>query len=171
MKKITFTLLLVLILGLIAYYYAEKENINVLMNSSVNKSEMIDKNEATLILNNPESQDDFIEPLSLNSEWVWDSYSFNDVSTQPVKANAFTVIFESDGRIHGGTDCNNYFGSYFVDLKSLSIGDLGSTQMFCENSQESVYHSFLSQASSYSIKDLNLVIETTEGGEMIFHQK
>jgi len=111
MKKITFTLLLILILGLIAYYYAEKENINVLMNSSVNKSEMIAKNEATLTLNNPESQDDFIEPLSLNSEWVWDSYSFNDVSTQPVKANAFTVMFESDGRIHGHTDCNNYFGS------------------------------------------------------------
>ena len=90
------------------------------------------------------------------TQWEMESYSNADqelVSLLP--GTRVTALFE-DGNLNGTAGCNRYFGGYEVDGDNISLGPLGSTQMFCGQpegvmDQEFQYLGAIQTAASYQI--------------------
>ena len=104
-------------------------------------------------------------------KWVWEKTVMNnDEVTTPNQAEAFTVTFDAEGQVTGTTDCNNFFGSYEIENNKITFGPLASTKMFCEDSQENVFHGFLGEVGSFFIDESNrLVLEIKfDSGSIIF---
>ncbi len=85
--------------------------------------------------------------------WVWNKTLVDGVNqVTPEKKGVFTLKLNEDGTLSGTTDCNSYFGTYKVGSDGVvSFGALGLTRMACENSQESVFTSYLQGVSSYNL--------------------
>lgn len=112
----------------------------------------------------------------VGSTWVWyKTVAQNDVLVTPFNTGTFTLMFNSDGSLSGKTDCNGYFGSYtFATDGFVKFGPLGSTLMFCENSQENVFTSSLQNASRYALSESDRVLVITladNKGTMYFLRK
>jgi heat shock protein HslJ len=106
-------------------------------------------------------------------EWKWVNTSMNDDSvTKPKKAGTFTLTIGKDGNVSGKTDCNGYFGTLAVNNGSLAWGPIGATKMYCEGSQETIFHKHLAETQSYFIdKDGNLILEIKyDSGSMKFEK-
>ena len=43
-----------------------------------------------------------------------------------------TLMFEADGRVHGRSGCNQYFGQWQLDGPMLSLSQLAASKMACE---------------------------------------
>jgi len=90
----------------------------------------------------------------------WTLQFFTSVGAQDISSNHITINFAPDGTLEGSGGCNNYFGSYTVSGQQLTIGqNLGSTQMFCEQSvmtRESLYFRLLLSVNSYQLTHGNL---------------
>jgi heat shock protein HslJ len=100
-------------------------------------------------------------------KWVWVKTTTSGTTLIPKKATAFTLTFNTDGSLTGTTDCNNFFGSYTLATGTVTFGVLGSTQMACDNSQESDFVISLQGTNHYTIdKNKNLTI-TTASSSMI----
>ena len=103
--------------------------------------------------------------------WEWQKFVANDnVTTTPKSTGVFTVTFAADGTISGKTDCNGFFGSYTVGSDGvISFGPLGSTMMFCENSQESVFSGAVQKAIRYEVDASgNLILSLSDNGGKLY---
>jgi heat shock protein HslJ len=101
-------------------------------------------------------------------KWVRTQMSNGDLDS-PIKLDAFTITFGEDGKVTGTTDCNNFFGSYTLQDNQLSFGELASTKMYCEGSQETDFLRYLGEVQSYLIVDNQLVLELKmDSGQIIF---
>ncbi len=114
--------------------------------------------------------------LVQGSTWIWyKTVQHNTPLVTPFNTGAFTLMFNEDGTLSGKTDCNGYFGSYTFGTDGfMKFGALGSTRMFCENSQENVFTSALQDASRYALTESNRVLEITladNKGTMYFLRK
>ncbi|MFZ0544967.1 MAG: META domain-containing protein [Candidatus Promineifilaceae bacterium] len=98
----------------------------------------------------------------------WDLATMNGEA--PVADAVPTISFDSDkNTVNGTTGCNGYFGSYTLDGTNLSIGQLGQTEMFCEDrmDQEQAYLVTLMSAESLTLEGETLTIHTGEG-DLVF---
>lgn len=88
----------------------------------------------------------------------------------PIKKDAFTILFNKDGRASITTDCNNASGSYSLRGKEITFSNFASTLMYCEGSQESEFLKLLSEVKShYFTSKGELVLNLKEAGDsMIF---
>ena len=88
-----------------------------------------------------------------SSTWVWQKTVMADGSiVTPAQASAFTVALSTDGKLSGTTDCNGFFGNYSLGSDGfITFGPMGSTMMFCENSQESVFTGAVSKTTKYAV--------------------
>jgi heat shock protein HslJ len=94
--------------------------------------------------------------------WTWINTRYSDGKVvTPAKANAFTLTFK-DGKVSATTDCNRMFGGYTVSGSRLSFGNLASTRMFCEGSQENEFAKMLGATQGYRF---------TSKGELVFSLK
>lgn len=111
-----------------------------------------------------------LEKVSLeDTEWVWQETKNADGSvTTPKDPQRFVLSFK-DGSLASSTDCNRLMGSYQRNEEVLSIGNMASTLMFCEGSQEAEYSKALGRVGSYSIsgKTLTLIL-VKDAGTMKF---
>lgn len=84
-------------------------------------------------------------------KWEWTKTKTSDgKEILPKKEGVFTVTFTSDGKLQVGTDCNQASGTYARSRGNiLELGQLASTKMFCEESQEQEFLASLSTVSSY----------------------
>jgi heat shock protein HslJ len=98
--------------------------------------------------------------------WSLDSYLNTEGQTANVlNYTEITALFES-GRVSGNGGCNNYAGSYVTEGNNITISQLLSTMMFCEDnvsSQESVYLLNLQKAATYIISDSLLRMSDANG--------
>ena len=109
---------------------------------------------------------------------VWQANVVNNgqqaVSSLP-EGVQITAQFQ-DGKIQGSAGCNNYFGAYQLEEDGqLTIQDLGSTEMFCNEpagvmDQESAFLQALSQAASYQIREQSLTILDANGAALVVFQ-
>jgi copper homeostasis protein (lipoprotein)/putative lipoprotein len=63
-----------------------------------------------------------------------------------------------DNKVSGYAGCNSYFGQFTLAKDQLTIGPLGMTRRFCQNSAE-IEHAFtkvLSQVTSFKVTEKNL---------------
>ncbi len=174
MKKISFVIILVFVLGCIMYYYAEKKNISLLQETSDKAQVFAQKTFNKLQEYHPEAKDKVIprvenaKPASLVGEWVLSSFDLNKVkeltSFAPKKLSDFSLHFDTEGQVSGTTDCNGFFGSYTKEGDSLQFGTLGSTMMYCSDSHETVYHDILSHIDHFELTESGLVLSNAEKG-------
>ncbi|MDO8969322.1 MAG: META domain-containing protein, partial [Saprospiraceae bacterium] len=70
----------------------------------------------------------------------------------------------------GRGGCNNIGGTYVKKRKNLTISQLLSTKMFCEDAMkwESMYLQQLEKSQSYSINGETLEINCGDSGNLIF---
>lgn len=108
--------------------------------------------------------------------WVWQGTKATNEedSVTPKKVGEFTLTFNAEeGMVSGATDCNNFFGPYTVSGNDIEFGALGSTQMFCEDSQESDFSSSVASSTSFSFDeegDLQLYL-ADDGGVVEFSKE
>ncbi len=112
-----------------------------------------------------------VEPTLADGEML----VMEDILTDsPGKPTAFTLTFTADGRLSGTTDCNGFGGSYTTDGDGdFSLGELASTKMFCEDSQETDFTAALSTADRYAqpTPDGLILHLSLSGEEMRFVRK
>ena len=63
------------------------------------------------------------------------------------------LIFEEDGSFNGSDGCNGIFGTYSVSGDTVSLGDMGTTLMFCEG-----VDTWLSEAASARVDGDTLIV-------------
>jgi heat shock protein HslJ len=99
----------------------------------------------------------------------WDLVEYGD--QMPLPGSTATIAFTEDG-INGSTGCNNYFGSYTLDGSALTIGALGSTEMWCEGimEQETTLLQMLQASESVTLDGKTLTIHTAQG-DIVFTSK
>jgi heat shock protein HslJ len=113
-------------------------------------------------------------PMTLSDgPWVWTSAVKNDENITPKKFDAFVLTFTNDGKFSSSTDCNRLVGSYTANGANLEFGQIASTMMYCEGSQEAVYADLLSKVNSYTIDEgtLTLYLENNTGSMSFGSQK
>ncbi|PKA82778.1 heat shock protein HslJ [Ulvibacter sp. MAR_2010_11] len=69
---------------------------------------------------------------------------------------AFITFAALDKTIRGNTGCNDFFGSYTLDLYALSFSGVGSTKMYCEEPVMTTERNFmqaLNNTGSYGIQE------------------
>jgi heat shock protein HslJ len=79
----------------------------------------------------------------------------------PKQPSKFTLTF-LNGRFSASTDCNRMSGSYTATKHSIVFGQMASTKMYCEGSQESDFAALLKSAQGYHF---------TSKGELILDLK
>jgi heat shock protein HslJ len=87
-----------------------------------------------------------------------------------------TITFNNDGTLTGFGGCNNYFGSYTLTGqttkfgKSISIGGLGSTKMYCAETSdlELTYLNLLQSTMAYSITNNKMLLTTDERNQLSY---
>lgn len=162
--------------GVIQVTYADRnegEDFSVL--PSVGRSRLVTLDSATVQLGTVETEnvadtDSDVRSLTDKSwQWVRTNYADGRVFV-PVKKDAFSITFTSDGTMSATTDCNGVGGTYTAVADSLVFGALATTMMYCDGSEEGVFNELLGQVSTYrftSEGELELVLKADEG-VMIF---
>jgi heat shock protein HslJ len=105
------------------------------------------------------------------TSWVWtETLMSDDSKSTPAQADAFQLVFGTDGSVSTTTDCNTNAGSYTVDGNQIKIDFQISTMMACPNdAQEAEYIKDLLGVQSYLFADGNLVLEfPMDAGTMTF---
>ena len=116
-----------------------------------------------LIVENFEGEAD-PKKMSLSmKKWIWQSALYNDGrEVKPKRADVFTITFDGKGNFSATTDCNGVGGSYSATGEKLTFGQMMSTLMYCEASQESEFTTLLSNTDSYHF---------TSKGELVLNLK
>ncbi|MDD3263257.1 MAG: META domain-containing protein [Candidatus Absconditabacteria bacterium] len=103
--------------------------------------------------------------------WNWIKTIYNDDTTIiPKISNRFTITFKKDGTFSARTDCNGIGGNYSINENKITFGQMMSTQMYCEGSQENDFRKSLTETSSYmftSKGELVLLLKY-DSGSVIF---
>jgi heat shock protein HslJ len=106
--------------------------------------------------------------LHLNGTgWTLTDYVSNGRSVKTLDGTTVTMVFSEEGRITGSAGCNHYFASYDLKGTKITIGQAGSTMMYCMGAgvmeQESAYLELLNQAASVSSGNDRLTIANATG--------
>jgi heat shock protein HslJ len=84
--------------------------------------------------------------------WTLTGYVHDGTPVQVLNGTTVTLAFGDGERITGSAGCNHYFASYEVKGTGITIGQAGSTEMYCTTpgvmEQESTYLSLLGQAKT-----------------------
>jgi heat shock protein HslJ len=83
--------------------------------------------------------------------------------TAPIGSKPFTLTFDfNKGTFSATTDCNTVGGSFAAESGTVAFGEMSSTLMNCENSQESAFTTLLAESKGFYF---------TTKGEMVLTQK
>ena len=109
---------------------------------------------------------------SLTGSWVLIRYADRAALRSLVPGTAISATFGNDGRITGTAGCNQYFASFTAGDSLITVGDIGSTLMYCslpEGSmeQEATYFTLLGNAATWTTRDGNLVIRDASGSDIL----
>ena len=95
--------------------------------------------------------------------WTWVRAQYNDGRVvAPRQPGRFTLTLSPDGTFSAATDCNQLRGRYTASEGGISFGEMASTKMYCEASQEAAFASLLREAQRYHF---------TSRGELVFDLK
>ena len=95
-----------------------------------------------------------------NTPWQWVDTAGTFATTSAT--TRFILTFNNDGSVRSTTDCNNLGGLYKLNDTALTFGDMFSTLMYCEGSQEQTYREQLSKIERYTIDGTTLYLSLTE---------
>lgn len=115
------------------------------------------------------------EPVLNGTGWTLTTWYYNGTSHSALSGTPVTLDFGDDGRITGSAGCNRYFAAYGIQGQAITIGQAGSTMMYCGEpgimEQESAYLKLLGDAKSYAIKGDQLTISDARGTGILLFTK
>lgn len=110
---------------------------------------------------------DVVTPIDLNgTRWVLESFTDSEGNLVSALAGSQATLDFENGQASGQSGCNSFGGGFSVSGNALTIGQLASTLMACEESlmaQEAAFLQALSAAASYNIVDGKLQIVNADG--------
>ncbi len=105
------------------------------------------------------------------TEWTLVQYTQNATIMPALAGNSITLTFGDDGNLSGSAGCNRYFASWVVSGSSMSIGNAGSTMMYCAEpgvmDQETAYLDLLPKAGSFALDSNRLIISDKSGNAIL----
>jgi heat shock protein HslJ len=85
----------------------------------------------------------------------------------PGTSHPISLQLEGDGQLSGNAGCNNYVGSYTLYGNTITIGSLGSTLMYCNETAvrdlETTYLAILPRMTLYGISGNELTLSDGTG--------
>lgn len=104
------------------------------------------------------------EPATLlHGEWMIAGIN----GSAPVAGSTPTLAFDADGTLNGNGSCNRFFGAYTLTGEGLTVGDIGSSMMACEEplmAQEMMLLDILKGVGRFEIgSDGALILHDTDG--------
>ena len=108
--------------------------------------------------------------------WMLESYGEREKPKLLIEDTEINIEFKSaEGQFSGSTGCNQYFGSYEMDGRNLSIpGPIGATEMACLEPimrQEQEYLKLLESVESFRIQNDKLIINCSDNKGIFFIKK
>ena len=112
-----------------------------------------------------------IEDLA-NKEWKLEFLKQDKIEIG-IEKQIPTIKFQLDGEVIGFGGCNNFFGSYTLNGRTIKINDTGSTRKFCEGEMEleSTYIEVLEIEVRALFSEGKLILTGDGGNQMIFGYK
>jgi heat shock protein HslJ len=106
-------------------------------------------------------------PRLEGSDWTLVGYTPDTTTVPALAGTTVTLVFEANGRVSGSAGCNRFFAIWDASGEALTIGQAGSTMMYCERpglmEQESAYLVLLANARTFSIDGDRLSIAGAAG--------
>jgi heat shock protein HslJ len=103
--------------------------------------------------------------------WTLTGYVSNGTSLQLLNGTTVTMVFSDAGQITGSAGCNHYFARYEMKGTAVTIGQAGSTEMYCTApgvmEQESTYLVLLGKAASVTAGDTSLTFTDAKGSPIL----
>jgi len=107
--------------------------------------------------------------------WTLTGYLHNGTLVPPVPGTTITLDFGTEGKISGSAGCNHYFASCEVKGTGITVGQAGSTMMYCSNpgvmDQESTYLALLTRSKTISIEGEHLTLSGEQGALILTFTK
>jgi heat shock protein HslJ len=101
--------------------------------------------------------------------WLWKEAVVAGEVVSATKPTEFSVTFAADGQLAGDTDCNGFGGSYTQENNIVTLGELLSTMMFCEDSQEEVFRGlFISPLTVEAVSAESMTLRNADGDSIEF---
>lgn len=105
----------------------------------------------------------------LGQTWYWQGLMTPDGTRVVAKAPLqFPLVFNPDGTLTVGTDCNQHGGVYEADGTKLFLSSLFATKMYCTDAQESRYVTALQSVASFTRITDTLLLEGADGTVLTF---
>ena len=111
---------------------------------------------------------------AIEGEWRLVSYGDPADPTPAATDVETSVIFGSNGQVHGNVGCNGFGGDYEVDGDTINFGPIVATLMFCEGpvgEQETVLLRVFQETTSYGIDGDTLTITSSDGSDLVVIEK
>lgn len=104
--------------------------------------------------------------------WYLVSYTDGGASVNVIPGTMITAFFDGQETLSGSAGCNQYSTVYSGNKTGIVIAPPASTKMNCESpagimSQETLYLSTLSGASTYSVKGDLLIVNDSRGKSIL----
>lgn len=116
--------------------------------------------------------DDLVLEDLLDKEWKLE-YMKSEGTQYGMEDIIPTLNFSNDSKVNGFAGCNNYFGNYDIDGRTITIGEIGSTRMQCEAAMEleQAFLKVLSGELRGLFNNSKLFLYGSDGNQMIFGYK
>ncbi len=81
------------------------------------------------------------------------------------------IRFEEDGKVNGFAGCNNFFGSYTLEGRTLRIGEVGTNRKMCAETMdlEKAFLKMLSMELRALFDNGKLILSSNDGNRMILY--
>jgi heat shock protein HslJ len=107
--------------------------------------------------------------------WTLTGYMHNGTVVPPIPGTTITLDFGTEGKISGSAGCNHYFASYEVKGTGITIGQAGSTEMYCSApgvmNLESTYLTLLTRSKTLSVEGDHLTLSGEQGALILTFAK
>ncbi len=111
------------------------------------------------------------EPATLEGvSWARTDYAGADGTLVAVADGVTVTAAFTDGTVAGNAGCNRYNGPYTLDGDKITIGNLVTTQMACQEPQagvETAYLAALVKAATYAISGEGLELSNADGNVVL----
>lgn len=101
-----------------------------------------------------------------DKEWVLTKVTEGNLTLEPMSPVLASANFAADGKVTGSTGCNRYFGNYTRSESSLTLSQLGATQMMCMEDAMEIEHAFtraMENVTGWKVIDNTLSLSDRSG--------
>ena len=104
---------------------------------------------------------------------TWKLISFIKANVTDLVPEGITITLKLDaGKISGRGGCNNMGGNYQLTGANLTMSNIFSTKMFCQDAMpwETRYFQALEKCQSVTGSDLGITLDCGDAGQLLFNE-